>query len=134
MKKYILIIALDFGSLSLKAQDEDGNKRAEKIQALKIAFITEKLELTSEEAQKFWPVYGQYENDIKSVLGNKNGDVIDNEERVLNIRKKYRPEFEKVLGQPRMNKFFKAEKDFRGILLQRLKNRNNQQRPLQRQR
>lgn len=120
------------GSLSfLKAQDENGDKRADKIQALKIAFITQKLELTSEEAQKFWPVYGQYENEIKSILGNNtNSDVLDNEERLLNIRKKYRPEFVKILGQPRMNKLFTAEKEFRGILLQRLKNKNNQQRQL----
>ncbi|MEO6455568.1 MAG: hypothetical protein ABIN97_15920 [Ginsengibacter sp.] len=136
MKKYILVIALSLGMLPfLKAQDDNGTKRAEKIQALKIAFITQKLGLTSEEAQKFWPVYGQYENDVRSLLGdNKNSDVIDNEERLVNIKKKYRPEFAKVLGQPRMNKLFTAEKEFRGVLLQGLKNRNNQQRPLMRQR
>jgi len=129
MKKYLLILVLSVCSISfLKAQDEIEGKRAEKVQALKIAFITQRLQLTSEEAQKFWPVYGQYENDLKSVLGNnRSGDVIDNEEKVLNIRKKYRPEFTKVLGQERMNKLFNAEKDFRSVLLQRLKNRNNQQ-------
>ena len=113
------------GSLgSLKAQDE---KRADKIQALKTAFITQKLELTSEEAQKFWPVYGQYEKDIKSILAdNRSEDVIENDERLLNTRKKYRPEFTKILGQARMNTLFAAEKDFRKILLQRLKNKNNQ--------
>jgi hypothetical protein len=129
MKKYILVIVLLLGSSCfVKAQDQGGNKRAEKIEALKIAFITQRLELTSEEAQRFWPVYGQYENDIKSILGNnKNEDVIDNEEKLLNIRKKYRPEFTKILGQLRMNKLFAAEKEFRGVLLQRLKNRNTQQ-------
>jgi len=127
-------MAISFGSFSfLKAQDDGGFKRGEKIQALKIAFITQKLELTSDEAQKFWPVYGQYENEIKSTLGNNEADVIDNEERVLNIRKKYRPEFAKILGQPRMNKLFAAEKEFRGVLLQRLKNRNNLQRQTLRQ-
>lgn len=128
MKKFILLIALSvFGIAFLKAQDGNTGKRGEKIQALKIAFITQKLELTSEEAQKFWPVYGQYENEIKSLWGNnKDGDVIDNEEKLLNIRKKYRPEFVKVLGQPRMNRLFAVEKEFRGVLLQRLKNRNNQ--------
>lgn len=136
MKKYILIIILSLASLSfLKAQDENEGKRAEKIQALKIAFITQKLNLTSDEAQRFWPVYGQYENDIKAVLGNNNNDdVLDNEEKLLNVRKKYRPEFAKVLGPGRMNKLFAAEKDFRGALLQRLKNRNNQQRQFMRQR
>ena len=33
----------------------------EKIKALKIAFITEELNLTSNEAEKFWPVYNKYD-------------------------------------------------------------------------
>ncbi len=127
MKKYILFIVLLFCcSCFLRAQDQDGSKRGEKVQALKIAFITQKLELTAEEAQKFWPIYGQYENDIKGVLADsKNEDVIDNDERLLNIRKKYRPEFTKLLGQARMNSLFASEKEFRRMLLQRLKNRNS---------
>ncbi|MEP6596984.1 MAG: hypothetical protein ABJA71_13610 [Ginsengibacter sp.] len=129
MKRRILIITFALGSFCFtKAQDEDAGKRGEKIQALKIAFITQKLALSSEEAQRFWPVYNQYENEIKSLFReNGNGDVIENDERLLNIRKKYRPEFVKVLGDVRMNKLFLAEKEFRGVLLQHLKNRNNQQ-------
>jgi 3'-phosphoadenosine 5'-phosphosulfate (PAPS) 3'-phosphatase len=33
----------------------------EKIKSLKVAFITEKLSLSSKEAQEFWPVYNAYE-------------------------------------------------------------------------
>lgn len=130
MKKYILILIILLGSFSLvKAQDADAAKRAEKIQALKAAFITQKLELTPKEAQEFWPVYGQYEDDMKKILddrGNPN-DVLANEEKILNIRKKYRPEFEKVLGKPRMNKLFTTEKEFRNVLMNKLKNQGNQQ-------
>ncbi len=130
MKKFILILILFFGSFSIiKAQDDDGSKRAEKLQALKIAFITQKLDLTSDEAQKFWPVYGQYEKEMTQVLQDKrNGDVIDNDEKLLNLRKRYRPEFVKVIGQQRMNKLFNAEREFRGVLLKHLKNKMNQQR------
>ncbi len=131
MKIFLLIITLALGNfLIASAQDGNADKKAEKIQALKIAFITEKLSLTSEEAQRFWPVYGQYENDMKSLLNDRrNGDVLDNEEKQLNIRKKYKSEFINILGQPRMNKLFNAEREFRGALLQRLRN-NNQQRLL----
>ena len=136
MKKILFITILALGSFCFaKAQGEDADKRADKIRALKIAFITEQLSLTSEEAQRFWPVYSQYENEVKSLYTDKiNGDVIDNEEKLLNIRKKYRPEFVKILGQPRMNKLFNAEGEFRRILLQRLRNRNNQQPPMLRNR
>ena len=136
MKKFILIIIFALGSFCfVKAQDEDGSNRAEKIQALKIAFITQKLGLSAEEAQRFWPVYNQYQNEMKSTYReNRDGDVIENDERLLNIRKKYRPEFAKVLGQSRINTFFSAEKEFRGVLIQHLKNKNNQQQPKLRRR
>ena len=136
MKRLILIITFAFGSFCFaKAQNDDAGKRGEKIQALKIAFITQKLGLSSEEAQRFWPVYNQYENEMKSLSRqNTDGDVIENDERLLNVRKKYRPEFVKVLGEPRMNKLFTAEREFRGVLLQHLKNRNNQQRQMLRRR
>ncbi len=127
MKKYLLILFVMFGSISvIKAQDAT-NPQAEKIQALKIAFITQKLQLTTPEAEKFWPVYNQYENEIKSLReNNKNGDVLDNEEKLLNIRKKYKPSFEKILGPQKLNQLFNAERDFRNVLIRQLKNRNQQ--------
>lgn len=119
MKKFVLILSFLFSTFTvLHAQDDD--PRGEKIQALKIAFITQKLDLTADEAQKFWPVYNQYEQEIRNIKG---GEVLDNEERLLNIRKKYKPSFEKVLGPPKLNKLFNAERDFRTVLIHRLKNR-----------
>ncbi len=132
MKKFILIlIVFNAAFFAGKAQDDE-SKKAEKIQALKIAFITQKLELTSDEAQKFWPIYSQYENEMKQLLlERKNFDVIESDESLLNIRKKYRPEFIRVIGQPRINKLFNDEQEFRGVLLRHLQNRaNNQQRPM----
>ena len=136
MKKIILISVLFLGIYSSVRAQYDEAKRAEKIQALKIAFITQKLQLTTDEAQKFWPVYTQYENDMKQLLADKkNADVIESDERLLNLRKKYRPEFTRVIGQPRMNTLFNAERDFRGVLLRHLQNRaNNQQESMFRRR
>ncbi len=127
MKKFILILFVILGSFSnLRAQEGDYT-RAEKVQALKIAFITQKLQLTTDEAQKFWPVYNQYDNEIKSLqLNSKNGPALENEEKLLNIRKKYKASFEKVIGPDKLNKLFNAERDFRDILIRRLQNRNQQ--------
>src|SRR6185437_8323510 len=112
MKKYLLVLTLIFGSFSFVFAQN--GQRAEKIQALKIAFITQKLQLTSTEAEKFWPVYNQYENEIKSLRSNnQNGDVLENEEKLLNIRKKYKPSFEKIIGPEKVNQLFAAEKEFR---------------------
>jgi hypothetical protein len=125
MKKYILIIFVLLGSFSvIKAQNSGDETRAEKIQSLKIAFITQKLQLTSAEAENFWPVYNQYDTEIRNL--NKNAPVIETEEKLLNIRKKYVASFDKVIGPQKLNKLFNAEKDFRDILIRRLQNRNQQ--------
>lgn len=39
------------------------NSDRDKIKTLKVAFITERLALTSTEAQSFWPIYNKYEED-----------------------------------------------------------------------
>ena len=128
MKNFLLTILISFSTFIAGAQQPD-NKKAERIHALKIAFITQKLDLTVEEAQRFWPVYNRYETELKQLMAaNKGGDVIDNEEKVLNLRKLYRSEFVRVVGQSKMNKLFMAEKDFRGALLRKLRNSQNQQR------
>jgi hypothetical protein len=124
MKKFLLIILAVLGTRSLTIAQQ-GNGR-ERIQALKVAFITQKLHLTAAEAEKFWPVYNQYDNEIMQVrANNRDGDVIEKEQQVLDIRKKYRPSFEKILGPQRLNDLYNAEADFRKILIQRLKERRN---------
>jgi hypothetical protein len=130
MKRFLLIMIISFTSFaSLQAQEYNREKRTEKILALKIAFITQKLDLTADEAQRFWPVYNRYETEIRQVMtDNKSvGDAIDNEEKVLNVKKKYKPEFIKVIGQPRTNTLFNAEREFRGVLMRQLKNKQGQQ-------
>ena len=111
------------------AQDQPDPKEQEKIQALEIAFISRKLNLNTEEAQRFWPIYNEYKRDVRQVMiaqkNNSNRDIVDDEQKIIDVRKKYRDRFVGVIGQPRMNKFFQAEREFRGVLLNQLKNRPN---------
>ncbi|MFT4612238.1 MAG: hypothetical protein ACJA1H_001298 [Glaciecola sp.] len=58
MKK--ITLTLLFIAITVSAFSQ-GKERRERIKSLKIAFITEKLELTQTEAQKFWPIYNAYE-------------------------------------------------------------------------
>ena len=132
MKKYLLLVLIIFGILSrIKAQETD-----EKIQALKVAFITQKLQLSPVEAQRFWPVYDQYQNEIRNLqLDYVNGSALENEEKLLNIRKKYESYFQRALGPQKANRLYNVERDFRSILIRRLQNQNNrprQMRPLRR--
>lgn len=61
MKKILLISILLLGIYSLSAQQQN---RFEKIKALKTAHITNTVGLTSQEAEKFWPIYNKYEKDL----------------------------------------------------------------------
>jgi hypothetical protein len=59
MKKvlYMIIAALLMPLISVKAQ----NPNLEKFSTYKIGFFTKKMNLTSQEAEKFWPVYNEYQ-------------------------------------------------------------------------
>lgn len=119
MKNYLLLLFLFFGIAKTYAQPTN-----ERVQALKIAFITQRLQLTPAEAEKFWPVYREYENEMKILSVNQKGKgALETEEKVLSIRKKYKPDFEKILGTERMNLLFNTERDFRKVLIKRLKSK-----------
>ena len=90
MKHILLFITLLTGSFSFayaQSDETDPGKRVEKIQALYVAYITQQLNLNEEEAQKFWPLHKQFDNDIKAV--DMNIPELDRQQAVLNIKKKY---------------------------------------------
>ena len=124
MKKiYILIVLIGLAAFA-KAQEElPSEKKQQDIEALKVAFISKELELTPDEAQKFWPVYNQYAKELKTTIKG-DADVLDRDEKVLNLRKRYRDQFTKVLGQNRMNRVFNSEGRFRQLLIKSIRDQN----------
>lgn len=139
MKNILLILALLLGiGLHTNAQDDD-KKEGGRLQALKIAYITKKLNLSPEEAQKFWPIYNQYSEEIRRAqieIRKNKGTDLQIDERMLSIRKKFNEEFLKALSNEKVNGFFRAEKEFNGVVAremmerrqQRVEQRNNRQR------
>lgn len=142
MKNTMLLLLL---TLAMNAAAQDGRK--EKIEALKVGFITQELNLTTEEAQKFWPVFNQYEDAMhklresrKSELDNmrdnfdsmSDADVskaIDNElafqQQELDLRKKYVSEFRKVLPTKKVARLLRAEQQFKLKLLKEMRDRGD---------
>ena len=129
MKKYLLILTLLFGSFSMAfAQEGEDLKKQEKIQALYVAYVTQQLQLTPDEAQKFWPLHTQFANDLKSIKHDQ--PELVKEEARLNIKKKYQQNFTQVLGSNRCDRFFRMNDEFKRKLRERLqKQGNNPQRP-----
>lgn len=69
MKKIIFLFLISFSVLN--AQEN----RYEEIHALKTAFITKKLNFTSSEAEKFWPIYNNFEQQFHELRKKKRNEV-----------------------------------------------------------
>src|SRR6202022_2379786 len=121
MKKlFPILMMVSWVALSCPAQVDTLQKKpnGSRLEALKIAFLTRRLNLTSEEAQRFWPVYNQYSAEIRRarLIHGQNKNEIELDEAILTIKKKYNGEFSKALSPERANQFFRAEKDFSGFV------------------
>ena len=126
MKKYLLILTLFFGSFSLAfAQDNqsgDELTKQERMKALYVAYVTQQLALTPDEAQKFWPVHTQFEADLKGVKNNL--PELDKQQARLDIKKRYQDNFNKIIGANRCERFFRMDGEFKRKLLERIRKQN----------
>lgn len=115
MKKFLL--CLFFITAGIGVQAQNGNR----LEALKIAYVTKKMDLSPEEAQKFWPIYNLYAAELRQTRQNatkNNQSEIELDESLLGIRKKYNGQFNQVLSAEKVNTFFKSEKEF-GVFVQK---------------
>ncbi len=140
MKCKTLIIAI-LCPLFILGQNHKMDKKREKIEAQKIGFITKQLDLTPEEAQKFWPIYNQFSDlrkqlhkqhkanskDIDDLSDSEIERLIDNhiilDQKKLDQKKKYHAEFKKILSNKKIAKLYHTEQMFKKDLLKRLKGR-----------
>jgi len=129
MKKAYYLIVLMLGISFIGSAQLDDKQQGPRLQkpalaALKVAFVTKQLALTSDEAQKFWPVYDSYTAELRRTRQGSKDDVLVLEENVLNLRKKYKTEFKKVLvTDERVNKALTVERDFMGVVRKELQQR-----------
>src|SRR6201991_1405445 len=132
MKKLFSVLVM-FCWLCLPARSQGRQQRpmAGLIESYKTAFITQRLNLTTEEAQKFWPIYNSYIAEVRQVnmTYRQDGNELRMEEARLNIKKKYSVEFLKAISPGKINDFFKAEKDFEVIIRREMQRRQMQRRP-----
>jgi len=151
---YKLAILLLVSSFSMPNYAQNGQKKKvlkDKIEAQKIAYITNALSLTAAEAQQFWPIYNEFsdkneelvkafrKNNIedkevnpetisdKEALEIADGQIIQ-AQQILDLRKKYHIEFKKVLPPKKLLKLYQAERDFKKFLLKEIKDRREDRR------
>ena len=144
----ILPLFIAFISLNVIAQDGPIiRKKKEQIKALKVAFITNELELTSDEATKFWPLFNAFEEKqqetkkqkLKGYLKRVDNDSFDNlsekdattmlsqmestEDELYQLKKKFISNLKGVISPIKILKLKKAEENFNRKLLQQYRDR-----------
>jgi hypothetical protein len=142
MKKLILISMLSVFTLTVvMAQERRGPspEMLEKIKAEKVSFFTSKLDLTSAEAQAFWPVYNEFEKkrfDIQrqiheferkpdeeitnlsdSEIEKMTSNYIDSFEKEALLLKEYNKKFLKILPKKKVLMMYRTENEFRSHLI-----------------
>lgn len=151
-----LLIALAILAANVSpAQDDDGppvpQERMKEIKAQKSAYLTQKMDLSPEEAQQFWPIYNQMDEEEEAnrkefmelrrslkksgteITEQQANDLLDRElamrEKELQIAKKYDPQLRKAIGAQKLVKLYKAERDFHREVMRRFRDRDEGERP-----
>lgn len=142
----LILIGIIIFSMSSYSQPRFKEKK-EQIKALKVAFITNELSLTSEEAAAFWPLYNAYDNKQNEIRHKKMKAFVDKmdrestdkisekeasillaqsesiEEENFQNRKKFIQSLKGVIPSLKIIKLKKAEENFNRKLLQQYRDR-----------
>ena len=109
MKKFVLILTFAFlaGSAS-HAQDDDNDRIRDKMRE----FIQKRLSLNRNEAERFTPVFIRYFREWRQTLKENREDVLVRQQRIVELRIRYRTEFRDIVGEKRSNDVFKKQDEF----------------------
>lgn len=145
INKFISLLLLLL-SITTIAQPRFKEKK-EQIKALKIAYITDELQLTSDEAVKFWPLFNVFESKQKELRQEKLSSYLDrldggqieklsdkeatnllnqmesNEEELFQVRKKFMANLKGVLSPIKIIKLKRAEEGFNRRLLKQYRDK-----------
>lgn len=145
MKK-IYILAFVFLALLKNTQAQEN--RREEIESFRIAFFTRQLNLTSEEAKKFWPVYNEMQAEMQKLQKERKmrhrdardnmdnlsdaelekviNDEMASRQKELDIEKKYHDRFKAILSMKKLAQYYRAQEGFKRELIRKLQ---DQRRP-----
>ena len=120
----------------------------QRIHAAKMAYMVDRLQLTPEQSAAFVPVYKNYEADFRAVRapfvkkykldemeegpGNMTvrqyvEDDLDYQQQVIELKRGYNDRFLKVITSRQLADMYIAEREFKQILVKRLKNMKQKQ-------
>ena len=143
---FYCLILFFLGTRTVSSQNYD---KIQELQAQKVGFFTKKLQLTSREAQEFWPVYNDYQvrknkiiqdrrNTTRYYMQNFNNlsekEIEEITEKHIRLMKEesdlllaYHEKFKEVLPIGKVMKIYIAEEQYKTFLLRQLRNRRENQ-------
>lgn len=149
MKNYISILVFLILASGITAQErtnkrdekrkEKYERKASRMEEKKIGYITEELELSSEEAQKFWPIYNDFQGKMKDLKeetrekGRSDRDfsdadaevflntIFDREQKQLDLKKMYFKKMETAISKAKIAKLYTIEHRFRDKVYKSIK-------------
>jgi len=139
----VLVLFMIPSTFGQEGKREASKEKREKIEALKISFITTELALTTEESEKFWPIYNETESKIKAEKKTQKKlekDLIDNhatlsdadnkskitaifdsEQKEISIKRDFYNKIGDQIGYKKSTKLLSLEQKFKRELMQQLK-------------
>ena len=147
IKSLLAFILLITSTLSYSQNGRVLKQKKEQIKSIKVAYITNELNLTPEEATKFWPLYNEFEEKqnqirrekLKAHLNRIDDADFDNlsekeattllaqmessEDELHLLRKKFVANLKSVLPATKILKLKKAEDGFNKKLLQQIRDK-----------
>jgi len=121
---------------------QDGQQRErikDKVKAQRVAYITQELELSETEAQKFWPIYNTYQSEIEQLrasldlkprrdMSDKEAEemmmaMLDGRSKEIDIQKKYIQKMKTAVPAKKIAMLFKVEREFKEKVISNIKER-----------
>ncbi len=113
MKRFLLILTLLFvASPILFAQDDDADDGNQKIRDKMNEYIQKRLNLSDDESKKFTPVFIQYFKEWRQTIKDNKGDKLILQQKIVDLRLRYRTQFREILGEKRGNTVFNHQENF----------------------
>ena len=123
MKKFLLILTLAlFAGFAAKAQDDDNDKIRDKMRE----FIQKRMNLSKNEAERFTPVFIRYFREWRQTLRENRDDVLVRQQKIVDLKIRYRSEFKEIVGEKRSNEVFKKQEEFVRIIAEQSRSRKDE--------
>lgn len=116
MKKILLILTVFIGSLATgmaQTEPDDGSPQESKIRERMQEYIQNRLNLSRNEAEKFTPIFVRYFREFAQTHRSYKGDRLVLQQKIIDLRIRYRTEFRQIMDEQRANRVFKHEDEFR---------------------